>query len=114
MGVIGGTLGYSLLRAISPGEPSGMSGGAYAGRSKVEALLGKGVWDEIRGRTVIDFGCGQGAEAIEFAQRGARHVFGIDILERWLVIARQQAANAGCQNVTFAQSPSEPADVIIS
>ncbi|MCU1297216.1 MAG: hypothetical protein JWO91_1494 [Acidobacteriaceae bacterium] len=114
MGIIGGEVGYRLLRAISPNEPGGMTGGSYADRSKIEALLGEGIWDEIRGRTLIDFGCGAGAEAIELAHRGARQVYGIDILERWLAIARQQAANAGCQNVTFSHKPSEPADIIIS
>jgi SAM-dependent methyltransferase len=92
-----------------------MSGGAYAGRSKVEALLGSTIWDQVRGRTVIDFGCGPGAEAIELAQRGARHVYGIDILERWLEVARERARQANCRNVTFSQSlPAEPVDLIVS
>jgi len=114
MGVIGGSLGYHILRAIFPKQPTSMTGGSYAGRSKVETLLGKEVWDEIRGRTVIDFGCGRGSEAIELAQHGARNVQGVDILDRWLVIARQQAAKADCPNVTFSKASSAPADVIIS
>jgi SAM-dependent methyltransferase len=113
MGVIGGTLGYRILRTISRNEPTHMRGGAYARRSKVEALLGEHVWDEVRDKVVVDFGCGQGAEAIEVARRGARRVCGIDIHERWLAIARQQAAKAECGNVTFSNVPAEPADVII-
>ena len=91
-----------------------MSGNAYAKRSKLGTLLGDSVWDEIRGKDVIDFGCGQGAEAIELAQRGARHVYGIDLQERWLKIARQEAAKADCRNITFTSSLAERADVIIS
>jgi len=114
VGVIGGTLGYRVLRAITPNEPARMKGGTYAGRSKIQVLLGKGIWDEIRDKTVIDFGCGPGAEAIELAQRGALQVCGVDIREDLLALAREQAAKAGCHNVTFCKTPSEPADVIVS
>jgi ubiquinone/menaquinone biosynthesis C-methylase UbiE len=114
MGVIGGNLGYRMLRAISPNQPRSMSGGSYTSRSKTEVLLGEQVWNEIEGRTVIDFGCGAGSQAIELAQRGAQHVYGIDIQERWLVIAREQAQNADCRNVAFSHKPAGLADVIIS
>jgi SAM-dependent methyltransferase len=107
-------VGYRILRFISPNEPAHMSGGAYAKRSKIEALLGERVWGEIRGKVVIDFGCGPGAEAIELGHRGALRVYGVDILERWLEVARKQAAKAQCHNVTFSQEPTEPADVIIA
>jgi SAM-dependent methyltransferase len=114
MGMIGGSVGYRLLRAISPDEPDHMSGSVYAGRSKLQDLLGNGIWDEIKGKIVVDFGCGRGAEAIELAQRGAELVYGIDLLERLLVIAREEAAKAECHNAIFGAVPSEPADVIIS
>jgi SAM-dependent methyltransferase len=114
MPVIGGYLGYQILRAIAPGEPRHMNGGSYVERSKMEVLLGDTVWNEMRKKTVIDFGCGPGAEAIEIAQRGAQQVYGVDILERWLTIAREEAARAKCKNVSFSRVPPEPADVIVS
>ncbi len=114
MGVIGGNLGYRILRAISPNQPGSMSGGSYASRSKTEVLLGNQVWNEIQDRTVIDFGCGAGTQTIELAQHGAQHVYGIDIQERWLAVAREQAQNVDCRNVTFSHEPAGPADVIIS
>jgi SAM-dependent methyltransferase len=114
MGFIGGALGYRILRAVAPSEPTRMNGGAYARRSKLEALLGHQVWDAVRDKVVLDFGCGAGAGTIELAQRGAKHVHGIDILEHWLAIGRKQAAKVGCHNVTFSEIPTEPADVIIS
>lgn len=114
MGIIGGDLGYRILRTISPEQPSGMAGGSYAGRSKIEMLLGRQVWNEVRDKIVIDFGCGAGAEAIELAQRGSRHVYGVDISERLLAVARKQAEQCACGNVTFCASPLEPADVILS
>jgi len=114
MALIGGDLGYRILRVIAPREPAYMAGTAYAGRSKGEALLGAGVWQEITGKTVIDFGCGTGAETIELAQRGALYVCGIDINDRYLDEARASAAKVGCKNVSFTRIPAEPADVIIS
>jgi SAM-dependent methyltransferase len=114
MGMIGGMLGYRILRAISPDEPTHMSGSVYAARSKIQDLLGVGIWDNIRGRVVVDFGCGKGAEAIELAQRGAQRVYGVDIVERSLAIAREQAAKVDCHNVVFGEVPSESADIIVS
>lgn len=114
MAVIGGTIGYRILRIIAPAEPAGMNGGSYAGRSKVEVLLGDKIWQDINDKVVVDFGCGAGAEAIELARHGAAQVYGIDILERSLVAAREEAAKAKCQNVKFGRTPPEVADVIVS
>jgi ubiquinone/menaquinone biosynthesis C-methylase UbiE len=107
-------LGYRIRRGIAPREPAHLSGAAYAGRSKIEILLGPDVWNTIPGRTVIDFGCGNGADTIELAQHGARHAYGVDINERCLERARQKAAAARCSNVTFASTPTETADLIVS
>ena len=115
MGVIGGTLGYGLLRTISKGAPTAMDGSVYANKSKLEALLGRALWREISDKVVIDFGCGTGAEAIEMAERGARRVIGVDIQERFLAVARERALAAGvADRCDFVTSPSEPADVIVS
>src|SRR5438477_269243 len=70
------TLQYKILKAISPGEPDTCSGAAYAGKSKLAILLGEDFLKKIKGKAVIDFGCGEGAEAVEMAQNGAMRVFG--------------------------------------
>lgn len=114
MAILDGNLGYHILRVIAPGEPARMNGAAYAGRSKAEVLLGDEIWRQVRDKIVIDFGCGPGADAIEIAQRGARHVYGIDILDRWLELARAEATRVNCGNVTFCSAPPERADVIVS
>ncbi|HEV2709055.1 MAG TPA: methyltransferase domain-containing protein [Edaphobacter sp.] len=67
------------------------------------------------GKTVIDFGCGVGNEAIEMAQRGARKVIGIDIREELLQTARESALKAGIQDrCTFTTFTSETSDLIVS
>jgi len=62
---------YRILKNISPGDPDCCTGSAYEGRSRLDALLGEELLGKVAGKVVIDFGCGEGAEAIELAQRGA-------------------------------------------
>lgn len=116
MGVIGGTLGYTLLTRIAPSEESGgLMTAPYANTSKVAALLGDRFFDEIQGKTVLDFGCGPGNEAIEIALHGARRVLGVDIRESFLETARARAREAGVSDrCVFTVTPEEPADLVVS
>ena len=116
MGVIGGTLGYKLLKSLSAdGETGYCDGSAYTGRSKLEVLLGSGIWRNLEGKVVIDFGCGSGVEAVEIAERGARRVIGLDKQQRLLNQARQRALKAGvADRCLFATETAEKADIILS
>lgn len=116
MGILGGTAAYKLLRMINPGGiKDRCDGSAYAGNSKLEVLFGKGIWQEIAGKTVIDFGCGTGHEALEMAARGARKVIGIDIRESQLQQAREAAERKGLSHLCqFTTATDEPADLIFS
>jgi len=106
---------YRVLKRLAPGEPTHMSGVAYANKSKLQVLLGAQLLDEIRGKDVLDFGCGVGSEAIEIAHF-ARSVFGLDILPRQLEEARSRARAAGVSDrCTFGtEPPSAKVDAIIS
>jgi SAM-dependent methyltransferase len=114
MGVIGGTLRYKILRRVSPnGDNDSMDGSAYLGKSKLATLLGQNIWDEIAGKVVIDFGCGEGSEAIEMAKRGACKVIGLDIQERLLEVGRERAKTEGVsETCVFTSKTNERADVI--
>ena len=117
MGVIGGNVGVYLLNTASRNGTVGYPevALAYEGRSKLEVLMGPEVWDRVRGKTVLDFGCGGGTEAAEMAEHGARHVYGVDIDEPSLERARAQAIRRGvADRTTFAQQATEPVDVIVS
>ena len=107
---------YRILKRISPGAPDcGCREGFYEGKSKLAVLMGDTFFSRITGKTVIDFGCGEGSEAVEMAQRGARLVIGIDIREDVLQVARQRAVRADVQSIClFALSTSEPADIVVS
>jgi SAM-dependent methyltransferase len=92
-----------------------LSGDAYRSRSKLQALFGKGVFQQVKGMVVIDFGCGEGLEAIEIAQNGAQKVIGIDIREVVLRRANANAVEAGVATLChFETSTSERADIVIS
>jgi ubiquinone/menaquinone biosynthesis C-methylase UbiE len=62
------------------------------------ALLG-----DVRGRTIVDLGCGEGGYAREFARRGA-HVVGVDGSARLIAAARARAGEAGLSNLRFIRA----------
>jgi ubiquinone/menaquinone biosynthesis C-methylase UbiE len=55
---------------------------------------------------VMEFGCGTGTTAVSHAPH-VRHIYGYDVSDKMLEIARSRAAEAGVKNVTF-----EKADII--
>lgn len=116
MSVIGGNLGYRLLKAMAnPGRVEARGHETYKGRSKVESLLGNDVWREIAGKTVIDFGCGSGEQSVEMALHGASYVVGIDIQERLLERGRRLAAHKGVgKHCSFSRTAPLKADVIVT
>ena len=77
--------------------------------------MGDDFFPRIAGKVVIDFGCGEGVDAVEMAEKGAKRVIGIDIREEVLQAARRRAFDAGVQEACiFATSTDELADVIVS
>lgn len=116
MGLLGGWVADLLLARVGTTEQnSRMDGRAYRGRSKLAALLGDDLWARITGRTVLDFGCGTGREAVELAQRGAARVIGLDIQEPALESARRHARISGeHERCIFTSTAPEQADIIIA
>jgi SAM-dependent methyltransferase len=79
--------------------------------------LGGDIWDQVRGKVVVDFGCGEGHEVAELAEHGASQVIGIDTRQRWLDRAAELAARRGVSDrCTFIDRWTGPAvaDVIVS
>jgi 2-polyprenyl-3-methyl-5-hydroxy-6-metoxy-1,4-benzoquinol methylase len=106
---------YRILKRISPGAPDCCGGSNYEGKSKLAVLLGEEIYGKIAGKVIVDFGCGEGDDAIEMAERGARRVIGIDIREDVLQKAKEKALSAGVQETClFGSSTKEPADVVVS
>jgi SAM-dependent methyltransferase len=116
-GFIGGDFGYHVLRYASRNavRQPGCDGSAYRHRSKIETLLGPGIWQALAGKTVLDFGCGAGLDTIELARRGARRVIGLDIRDDVLDAARKEADAAGvADRCVFTTDTDERVDVIVS
>jgi SAM-dependent methyltransferase len=116
MALIGGWIGERLVARIAgtPPRHEVCSGRAYRDRSKLEILLGSDIWDRLRGRVVLDFGCGAGRETIEVARHGASKVIGLDIQEDRLRLARAAAAAAGLEaRCHFTTHWAHPVDDVI-
>jgi SAM-dependent methyltransferase len=108
-------LQYRILKKISPTGPADSDGSFYEGKSRLTVLMGNEIFNKLAGKVVIDFGCGEGTDAVEMAERGARRVIGIDIREDVLGPARQKALSAGVQNnCLFVSATQELADIIVS
>jgi SAM-dependent methyltransferase len=106
---------YRALRRIAPREPTHMTGEAYRGRSKLEVLLGETLLDRLRGKVVLDFGCGSGECAVDLAQRGVAKIIGLDIRPAALAQARELARKAGCgDRCEFTASVPEAVDAVVS
>lgn len=45
---------------------------------------------DLRGKTVLDLGCGYGENCAEFCKRGASYVLGVDLSEKMLAVAREE------------------------
>ena len=117
-GFVGGQLGYKLLCRLgreATREQDPCAGEAYTGTSKLESLFGEDVWDSVQGRTVLDFGCGTGREAIEIAQHDAGLVVGVDIRQKLLDVATSEARAAGvADRCSFGTHTYGKFDVIFS
>lgn len=54
--------------------------------------------DQIKDKTVLDFGCGPGYQAVAMVLRGAKSVVGVDINETWLDRASALATQNQCDD----------------
>ncbi len=52
----------------------------------------RGLLPDLKGKTVLDIGCGFGKNCREFIARGAVHAVGVDISEKMLAVAKEENA----------------------
>ena len=76
-------------RLTSDAPVSGIRATVRAGRDRMRAILLSYLPDDLRGRRILDAGCGTGAFAVEAARRGA-HVTAIDLSPTLIQLARER------------------------
>jgi 2-polyprenyl-3-methyl-5-hydroxy-6-metoxy-1,4-benzoquinol methylase len=54
---------------------------------------------DVKGKSVLDIGCGSGIYSADFARRGAARVLGVDLSSNMLELAREEAAAQGVSDV---------------
>lgn len=117
-------IGRNIILALSraPGEPDLPDGSRASSRSDPLEPL-RAAFPTIEklcvGRRVVDFGCGAGAQAVEFARLGATHVYATDIVPSQLTAGAMLAERAGvADRVSFVEQLPEDvwgnADLVIS
>lgn len=119
MGFLGGELVYQFLKTRYPGGQGVpmSSGNPYAetNRSKFKTLFGPDIFDELKGKTIVDFGCGDGENVVEMCQAGCTSVVGIDIQDNLLAIAKEKAIAAGvADRCVFVREWKEPVDIVVT
>ena len=111
MGLLGGQLAAAILKRYVWHDVEASPG--YEGRAKLESLFGPGIFDQIKDKVVLDFGCGLGSEALE-AARHARYVIGLDIVESYLAAARARQAELAISNCAFVNAYNSKVDIILA
>jgi len=111
----GGHIGYRILRVIAPrSKPFSQSSDNEESDNKLEQFFGDSFFQLIKGKTVIDFGCGTGGQSVEMAKQGAK-VIGIDIQESQIKLCQQRAQHANVADLCeFTTETNELADILIS
>jgi SAM-dependent methyltransferase len=117
-GDTGGTFGEMLYDADARGQVPAAAASASLGCGNPIAVA-----DLREGETVLDLGSGGGIDVILSAKRvgPAGVVYGLDMTDEMLALARRNAQQAGVRNVHFLKGvieavplPAESVDVVVS
>lgn len=108
-------LQYQVLKRLSNGRREWWGVDDWQPQARIVELLGAETVREFIGRSVVDFGCGDGIESVALAQAGVREVIGLDIRPDVLATARKRAEAAGvADRCRFVQELATPADFVVS
>ena len=64
---------------------------------------------DLTGKRILDLGCGFGEHCMEFVERGASRVVGIDISEKMLSLAKEENSDP---KITYIRMPMEEIDML--
>ena len=73
---------------------------------------------DLKGKRVLDLGCGFGEHCKQFIEQGAQKVVGIDISEKMLAVAQKENANPNISYINMSMENigelDEKFDVVVS
>ena len=121
MGIIGGRLGVAFLNRFAPSDTLEVGVWKQPTAAEVEFpfrlrhLFGERFVDDIRGKTVTDFGCGGGRDVVEMVLLGASEGVGLEIRTELFDDARKLAEHWGvADRCRFQTATTVAVDVVIS
>ncbi len=87
----------------------GLRSGEINFNDVIETPIITAMLPELKGKKILDIGCGMGQHAMQYSKAGAESVLGIDISEKMLGFAR---ANNSADNITYLRLAFEDLDQI--
>jgi len=101
--ILGGAIGERLLRAVC--RTHGVPSSDYENRDiNLTERFGQETLARLRGRRVLDIGCGEGRDVLELCSIGAE-AFGIDIQQKSIAKARSTAQDSGARFFHASEAP---------
>ena len=84
--------------------------------SQLDRHIGREWRKAVEYRVWLDFGCGLGNQMIEIARAGARKIYGLEISENQLRMARERLRGSGVEErcIISPEPPDEAVDCIFS
>ncbi|WP_375203194.1 class I SAM-dependent methyltransferase [Hyphococcus sp.] len=73
-----------------------------------------GFTESVKGKRVLDYGCGDGFQSVALAKAGAAQVLGVEIEANRRAHGQSLASKEGVNNVSFAETVSGDFDMVIS
>ncbi len=64
----------------------------------------------LKGKSVLDLGCGYGHNCLDFVKRGAKTVLGIDLSDKMLAVAKKESANEKIEYVNMSMTDIDRLD----
>lgn len=102
--ILGGAIGEKLLRAVC--RRPGIPGSDFENRDiNLTQRFGQKTLERLRGRKVLDIGCGEGRDVFELCSVGAEG-FGVDIQEKSLARARAHKPDLAERFFNASEAPA--------
>lgn len=69
--------------------------------------------NDLKGKTILDIGCGSGVYSFEAARRGAQEVVGVDVAENMISLSNYKAKDLGLDNLCKFLCSDFPSDQLL-